>query len=206
MNARDESAPPSSGVAPRAAGEEVPTAAPAASEPAVALPPSPSDAHQPVLELPPRQPVPRPSSLSARANVPPAPPRWTLPPRESVLDLSVSVRDWIEAAKRRDVSAQIALYAERIGIFYGAHDYSREDVRAEKLRAFGSGEVLVDTGSPEIRLEPSGRAAIVRFSKRFVVDSDGRAQFGEAVQELRWERADAGWRIVDEGHAPMLLR
>ena len=45
MNARDESAPPSSGAAPREAGDEVPTAEPAANEPAVVLPPSPSDAH-----------------------------------------------------------------------------------------------------------------------------------------------------------------
>ncbi|HEU4370271.1 MAG TPA: hypothetical protein VFV05_18770 [Methylomirabilota bacterium] len=123
-----------------------------------------------------------------------------------MLELTTSVRDWVEAAKRRDLSTQIALYADRLGSFYGRRDLSREDVRAEKLRAFGDGEVLVDTGSLEIRLEASGQMAIVRFSKRYAVDDDGRAGRGEVEQELRWEHTDAGWRIVDENDAPTSSR
>lgn len=136
--------------------------------------------------------------------MPPASAPWTLPPREAVLDLTTSVRDWIDAAKRRDLSTQIGLYADRIDSFYGRRDLSREDVRAEKLRAFRGGEVLVDTGSLEIRLEPGGHAATVRFSKRYVTDGAGRAGRAgqrEVEQELRWERTDAGWRIVDENDA-----
>ena len=144
-----------------------------------------------------------PAPSYARPSPPPAPPQ-TLPPRESVLDLSTAIHDWIEAGKRRDVSAQVALYADRLDHFYGRPDLPREAVRAEKLRAFGSGEVLLGTGSPEIRLELSGHVASVRFSKRFVVDNEGQARYGTATQELRWLRTSRGWRIIAESDTSSL--
>jgi hypothetical protein len=203
IDAAGAGAGPPGSVARAQASDEVPTvAAPAAGDPTESSPTSPSSARQPAPMLQPRQAATRPSR-GAPDSVSPAPDPAMLPPRESVFDLSASVRDWVEAAKRRDVSAQIALYAERIGNFYGRHDVSREDVRAEKLRAFGSGETLRDTGSLDIRLEPGGRVAIIRFSKRYVVDGDRHARHGEAVQELRWRWIHASWRIVDETDAPM---
>ena len=129
-----------------------------------------------------------------------------LPPRESLLDLTAAVHEWIQAAKRRNVAAQITLYSEKLREFYGQREVSRADVRAAKLRMFGGGEVITDVSSPEIQLEPSGRVALVRFTKWFIVDGDGRARHGNGVQELRWERTSNGWRIVGEAEAPRTAR
>jgi hypothetical protein len=148
----------------------------------------------------PARPVPARPRRKRVESPPPRAPR-VLPARESVLDLTAAVHQWIEAARRRNVSGQLRLYSQTLRDFYGRREVSREDVRAAKLRAFGSGEVITDVGSPEIQLEPSGRVAVVTFKKWFIVDGDGRARYGHGVQELRWEQTGTGWRIVAEADA-----
>jgi hypothetical protein len=166
--------------------------APTAREDAVARP-------EPARAKPPRTPA-RPRRH--RPDDPPRASRVVLPSRDAVLDLSEAVHKWIEAAKRRNVAAQMALYSETVREFYGRRDVSREQVRIAKLRTFGSGELITDVGSPQIQLEPSGRVAVVRFTKWFVVDAKGRAETGNSVQELRWERTGTGWRIIGEAGTP----
>jgi ketosteroid isomerase-like protein len=113
-------------------------------------------------------------------------------------ELRAALGGWIAATNSRDVGRQMSFYAPTVEAFYLARNAPRESVRAEKARLFArASAVNIEAASPEIRLSPDGRTAVMRFRKRYRIDgADSRA--GEVLQELRWRRTDTGWKIVSE--------
>jgi ketosteroid isomerase-like protein len=111
-----------------------------------------------------------------------------------------ALADWIDATNGRDIERQMAYYPARLQAFYLARDVTRAAVRAEKLRVFARAtSVEIRAESPEIIFTEGGRAAVMRFRKQYAVEggpAGGRR--GEVVQELRWLRTGAGWRITSE--------
>ncbi|HEV2916080.1 MAG TPA: protein kinase [Pyrinomonadaceae bacterium] len=110
-----------------------------------------------------------------------------------------SLRDeWIAATNARDLERQMAFYAPRLDAFYLRRNYSRQSVRAEKARLISQQDsVEVRVGEPEISVSSDGRTASMRFSKSW--DFRGaQPSSGAVVQELRWLKTDAGWKIVSE--------
>lgn len=106
---------------------------------------------------------------------------------------------WVEATNRKDVRRQMDFYAARLAAYYLARDTPREFVRAEKSRVFdAAGSVSVTAEDPEIVFLEAGRAAVMRFRKRYRIDGGPRAGRGEVVQELRWRKTNAGWKIYSE--------
>ena len=106
---------------------------------------------------------------------------------------------WVEATNRKDVGRQMDFYAPRLAAYYLTRDTPREFVRAEKSRVFDSaGAVSVTAEDPEIVFLEAGSAAVMRFRKRYRIDGGPRAGRGEVVQELRWRKTPAGWKIYSE--------
>ena len=106
---------------------------------------------------------------------------------------------WIEATNARDVERQMDFYAPTLSRFYLAQDAPRSDVRAEKLRVFRRAtSVRIHAAAPEIIFTDGGRAAVMRFRKSYAVEGGPQARSGEVVQELRWRRTPAGWKITSE--------
>lgn len=114
--------------------------------------------------------------------------------------LRAALADWIDATNGRDIERQMAYYPARLQAFYLARDVTRAAVRAEKLRVFARAtSVEIRAESPEIIFTEGGRSAVMRFRKQYAVEggpAGGRR--GEVVQELRWLRTGAGWRITSE--------
>lgn len=113
-------------------------------------------------------------------------------------ELRAALGGWLAATNERDVGRQMSFYAPTVEAFYLSRNTTRESVRAEKARLFArASAVNVEAASPEIRMSPDGRTAVMRFRKRYRIDgADSRA--GEVLQELRWRRTDSGWKIVGE--------
>ena len=113
-------------------------------------------------------------------------------------ELRSALGGWLAATNERDVGRQMSFYAPTVEAFYLSRNTTRESVRAEKARVFArASAVNVEAASPEIRMSPDGRTAVMRFRKRYRIDGpDSRT--GEVLQELRWRRTDSGWKIVGE--------
>lgn len=114
--------------------------------------------------------------------------------------LRAALGEWIDATNGRDIARQMTFYPERLRAYYLARNVARAAVRADKLRVFARAtSVNIQAAAPEIIFTEAGRAAVMRFRKRYEVEggpAGGRR--GEVVQELRWLRTSAGWKITSE--------
>jgi len=113
--------------------------------------------------------------------------------------LRASLDHWIAATNARDINTQLTFYLPRVEAYYLARNVSRDFVRAEKSRVFQrAGAIDVRAATPEIIFDQLNRTAIMRFRKRYVIEGGTGTRRGEVIQELRWRRTRAGWKIASE--------
>ncbi|HYJ47016.1 MAG TPA: hypothetical protein VEV81_10415 [Pyrinomonadaceae bacterium] len=117
----------------------------------------------------------------------------------SAAELRRSLNEWLAAINNRDIRRLITFYSLKVKAFYLKRDVPRSFVRDERSRAFQqAGELEVRAEDPEIIFREEGGTAIMRFRKRYVTERNGRRNSGEVVQELRWSKTEAGWKIFSE--------
>ena len=113
--------------------------------------------------------------------------------------LAGALAEWIEATNRRDLARQMDFYVPRLEAFYLQRNVTRDFVRTEKRRTFDAASLVdIRAASPEIIFRDGGRTAVMRFRKQYRIDAGRRSRRGEVVQELRWRRTPAGWKITSE--------
>jgi hypothetical protein len=114
-------------------------------------------------------------------------------------ELRRSLDEWIDATNRRDIRRQMSFYLPRLQAFYLTRNTPISAVRAEKDRAFSTARSIdIRAAEPEIIFQDGGHTAVMRFRKQYRIEDRQRTRSGEVVQELRWQRTDAGWRILSE--------
>jgi ketosteroid isomerase-like protein len=107
--------------------------------------------------------------------------------------------EWIDATNKRDIEKQMSFYVPRLRAYYLTRNTSRDFVREEKRRVFETATVIdVRAEEPEIIFQDSGRAAIMRYRKKYRIENGRRSRRGEVIQELRWQRTGDEWRIFSE--------
>lgn len=110
-----------------------------------------------------------------------------------------SLDRWIEATNRQDIDGQMSFYMPQMQAYYLSRNAPLRVVRAEKTRVFARAKTVdIRAAEPEIIFQDNGRTAVMRFRKKYSVVNGTRNQRGEVVQELRWQRTDAGWKIFSE--------
>lgn len=113
--------------------------------------------------------------------------------------LNDALDEWIAATNAGDIRSQMNFYGQTVNAFYLSRNVPREAVRNEKSRVFGHADVIdIRAASPDIRVNPDGRTATMRFRKKYAIEGGGEDRRGEVLQELRWRRTDDGWKIVSE--------
>lgn len=118
--------------------------------------------------------------------------------RDARTELKAALGDWVAATNSRDLNKQMAFYAPTLNVFYLKRNASLAAVRAEKSRMQSQADAIdVRVGEPEIQLDSNKQAATMRFHKNWNFSGANR-QSGEVVQELRWRKTEAGWKIVSE--------
>jgi ketosteroid isomerase-like protein len=119
--------------------------------------------------------------------------------RDAAAELRAALDDWLAATNARDISRQMIFYLPTLDAYYLQRQVPRAAVRAEKARVFARARTVdIRAAEPEILLSDDGRAAVMRFRKAYVIAGGGQDRRGEVVQELRWQRTAAGWRISSE--------
>jgi hypothetical protein len=152
-------------------------------------------------------PAPVPEPLPRVAAIPPEAP--DLPPRDASgaadrVALRAALDDWIAATNRRDLARQMSFYPPTVSVFYRERNVPRTAVLAEKRRLFGRAQVVdVQAGPPDITLDGSD-AATMRFRKTYDIRGPQATRRGEVIQELRWVRTPAGWKITGERDAQVI--
>lgn len=140
----------------------------------------------------------------ARADepVPPAPDRGTRRvsgSNRAIDDLRRALDEWIDATNARNIRRQMTFYMPRLQAFYLTRNTIRDAVRREKERAFSAARSIdIRAEEPEIVFQNDGQIAIMRFRKSYNISERARTRSGIVVQELRWQRTPAGWRIFSE--------
>ena len=115
------------------------------------------------------------------------------------IELRTQLSDWIGATNGRDIRKQMTFYMPTLKAFYLARNVTRDAVQAEKVRSFrGASTIDIQADDPEIVFLDGRQTALMRFRKRYHVAGRGPVRRGEVVQELRWQRTNAGWKIFSE--------
>jgi hypothetical protein len=119
--------------------------------------------------------------------------------RDEATILRASLEEWIGATNARDIGKQMTFYPSTIQAFYRTRNVPKEAVRAEKARVFKQARRIdVRADDPEIIFTDDGRAALMRFRKRYVIEGGPGERRGEVIQELRWRKTVSGWKITSE--------
>lgn len=120
-------------------------------------------------------------------------------PAEARTALRGNLNAWVAATNARDIDRQMAFYMPRLTAYYRERNVSRASVRTEKVRLLRRATSFnVQVNDPEITFSSGGRAAIMRFRKRYLTGGRGGDRRGEVIQELRWVMTDEGWKISSE--------
>lgn len=120
-------------------------------------------------------------------------------------EISSALNEWVAATNAGNVDRQMLFYNPTVEAFYRARNVSIDAVRAEKERVFDQADrIEVQTGEPEIKFSDGGQTVATRFRKRFVIEGPDASRRGEVMQELRWIKTEAGWKIVSERDVQVL--
>jgi serine/threonine protein kinase len=126
------------------------------------------------------------------------------PPRDARTELLANLDQWVAATNDRDTDRLMAFYPQTVNVFYQRRNLPHDAVRAEKNRLLkAASKIEVRVSDPETEVSADGQTATMRFRKswNFVGVSPGS---GEVVQELRWRKTDAGWKITSERDAQVI--
>jgi ketosteroid isomerase-like protein len=125
--------------------------------------------------------------------------------REEAARLRDALDDWIAATNARDIERQMTYYLPTLTAYYLKRTVPRAAVRAEKERVFARARTIdIHAAEPEILFTDGGRTAVMRFRKSYVIAGGHEDRRGEVIQELRWQRTSAGWRINSERDVKVL--
>lgn len=114
-------------------------------------------------------------------------------------DLRAALGEWLAATNARDIDRQMNFYDARMGAYYLARNASHAAVRAEKEGLFARASTVdVRADDPQITVSPGGETATMRFRKQYTIEGGGHVRRGAVIQELRWRRTPAGWKITSE--------
>lgn len=125
--------------------------------------------------------------------------------RDTAATLRAALDDWIAATNARDIDRQMTFYLPTLAAYYLKRSVPRAAVQAEKARVFARAATIdIRAAEPEILLRDGGTTAVMRFRKAYVIAGGGQDRRGAVIQELRWQRTPAGWRISSERDVKVL--
>jgi serine/threonine protein kinase len=118
--------------------------------------------------------------------------------RDEQAALRASLNEWVAATNSGDMTQQMNLYLPVLERFYQKRNVTRASVRQEKERFLASlTSFSVEVSEPEYTIGNDGRTATMLFRKSYS-STGAQARSGEVLQELRWLKTPAGWRISSE--------
>jgi serine/threonine protein kinase len=113
-------------------------------------------------------------------------------------ELRAALNEWVATTNSGDMTRQMNLYLPALERFYQKRNVPRASVRQEKERFLATlTSFSVQVGEPELNIGADGRTATTIFRKSYS-STGAQGRRGEVLQELRWMKTPAGWRISSE--------
>ena len=105
----------------------------------------------------------------------------------------------VDSINRAQVATHVEWYADPVPVFYNGRNLPRREALAIRVRTLSEAtRIEVRTSEPEIRVEADARTATMVFRERYVFEGPRIHRRGTVIQELRWRKTGAGWRIIGE--------
>jgi serine/threonine protein kinase len=112
--------------------------------------------------------------------------------------LRAALNEWVATTNAGELTQQMNLYLPVLERFYQKRNVPRDSVRQEKERFLATlSSFSVQVSEPQFTIGNDGRTATTLFRKSYNA-TGAQARSGEVVQELRWVKTQAGWRISSE--------
>lgn len=113
--------------------------------------------------------------------------------------LRTGLNGWLAATNANDIERQLDFYLPRLNAYYLERNVSLASVRADKSRTFKrANRIAITADAPEIILRDAAQTAVMRFRKQYEIQTSTQNRRGTVIQELRWRRTPAGWKIFSE--------
>jgi serine/threonine protein kinase/ketosteroid isomerase-like protein len=113
-------------------------------------------------------------------------------------NVQAALNGWLDATNARDLNRQMGFYAPALDAFYLKRNVTLAAVRAEKARLIETAKTVdVRISEPVMEMSNDGRTAATRFRKSWNFTGT-TTNTGQVLQELRWTKTEAGWKINSE--------
>ena len=142
--------------------------------------------------------------LPTNANVAessPTPPAHQLPERDAATvrkEVSGVLDSWAKAIESGDFNGHLSYYADTLDYYYRSRGLSKNQVRADKQRAFASfDEIKFNISNVRVTPEGGDRASVV-YDKEWVFENAERTTEGKVQSQLALQKIGGRWLIVGE--------
>jgi serine/threonine-protein kinase len=117
--------------------------------------------------------------------------------QKEVLD---TLNGWVGAMGRHDLDAYMSYYANSLDTYYKRSNISRNDVRADKARAFSRFATLdIQLSNVNIKADETGGRVVVTYNKAYdFAEANGHHFSGSARSGLWLEKSGNRWLITSE--------
>jgi ketosteroid isomerase-like protein len=149
------------------------------------------------------KPTPKPAATTPKPEpTPTAPPAEALSPEEieaAETGVEETLNAWSSALKAHDLDEFLSHYAERLEVYYLHRNWTREQVREDKARAFDKYyETDGSVSDLSVEVAPSGQRATARFLKTYSFRNDEKDFSGETRAEFTLIKSNGRWLIAGE--------
>ena len=113
--------------------------------------------------------------------------------------VSGTVSSWANAIESGNFNGHLSFYADTLDYYYNARGFSKNQVRADKQRAFEAFD-NIEFNISNVRVTPdaSGERATVVYDKEWVFENDERVSEGKVQSQLTLQKIGGRWLIVGE--------
>lgn len=132
----------------------------------------------------------------------PAPPAHEISAKEAATvrkEVGGTINSWANAIESGNLNGHLGYYADTLDYYYNARGFSKNQVRADKERAFETFD-NIEFNISNIRVTPEagGDRATVVYDKEWLFENDERSTEGKVQSQLTLQKIGGRWLIVGE--------
>ncbi len=114
-------------------------------------------------------------------------------------EVSGAINSWANEIESGNLNGHLSFYADTLDYYYTARGFPKNQVRADKQRAFADfDDIEFKISNVKITPDASGNRATVVYDKEWVFSNDERSTEGKVQSQLTLQKIGGRWLIVGE--------
>jgi hypothetical protein len=140
-------------------------------------------------------------SVAASPAQSPAPTPAVVDTSSARTEVLAAMNRWADSLRRRDLSDNLSLYADRLNIFYGRSGVDKSDVRANRQAIFAKYDSIdVRLSDLQLTIDSSGTTATVSYDNTYDWQGGAKSLSGKSHNEIVMSKIGGKWLITSEKH------